>query len=88
MIGSYVTYKGKPFMVAAIRGNLRLITTLRGKLQVSSKKLVSTSLVPAKVVSFEDTDYIVTRKGNIMSTRTNKWMSPNWDKHPQILALA
>ena len=77
-VGSYVTYKGRVFIVTELRGSLVLIISEDNKLQVSQKSLtLITSFRPAKIVSYRDANYLVTTKGLIISLTTNKIMKWN-----------
>ena len=77
-LGSYVSYKNKTYIIAEIKGNLIIIVSpTANTLQVGAKSIKVLNHEPAKIVSYRDTDYLVTTKGLIISLTTNKIMKWN-----------
>jgi hypothetical protein len=76
-VGSYVSFNGDgPFLVVDKGENLAKIATIKhqGKKQVAIRNLRVLPYKPAKVVTFEGNDYIVTGKLNIWSMKTGRLM--------------
>jgi hypothetical protein len=76
-LGSYVSYKDKTYIVAELKGNLIMIVSPTTTLQVGVKSVEVLNHEPAKIVSYRDSNYLVTVKGLIISLTTNKIMKWN-----------
>jgi len=90
-IGNYVTYKSNKYIVTQVRqGNLLLILSPTGKLQVKVTSVQLLALPPAKVVEYNLSSYLVTGKNLIISLTTSRIMK--WGEHDgnrkQILAAS
>ena len=87
LVGSYVSYKEQPFIVAEERRSLLLLLSpTEGKVQVSRAKALPIKCKPAKLAEFKGATYLVTANGLIISCTTSRVMQ--WsDTDPMRLGI-
>jgi hypothetical protein len=79
-IGTYVQYKSEPFIILAIIADkAHILSPVVGKRFVKLTQLTYIPRAPATHVVYRDTEYLVTRKGLIISLQTRKIM--NWGEN-------
>jgi len=76
-IGSYVTYKGLPYLVVDTNDTVSMVKILNpiqgnNKLHVSIKNIVQMNCNEAQCVELHGHKYLVTAKSNIISLRTGR----------------
>ena len=92
ILGSIVTYKSNYYVALGYDGNLvTIIAPHKGqrKLNVKRSNVTVVDAAPLAQVSYEGSDYLVSRKGAIISCTTNRvmqWAADNGNRRA-IVAL-
>lgn len=75
-IGNYVIYKHRTYLVCGLPADMVEIIHISAnqKLRVAPASLLVTPHTPAKICHWQNGQFLVTGKGNILSLRTRKWM--------------
>lgn len=84
-VGSYIEYRGKPGLVLRVKGGLALIHQTHGRFNVSLKNIRPTSIIDAMRSKVNDREYMVTRKGLVISLLTLTCISRRWSEYPNIV---
>lgn len=85
--GTYVVYKMKHYIVVEVMGKMvKLLSPEHGKKCVLKYKVTPTGHIPAVIVKYGNTSYIVTAHFLIISLTTNKVMKWN-DNHGMRIAI-